>query len=140
MDYYHKYMKYKTKYQHLKANLIGGSPLKISIQNPPETPWLDWIEQGIKKYEGRLNKGIFKTMKVGDTVIWFDRRSGKEVTTRITELKYYKDFRSAFRALGDELVPALNATEDTVERMYLKYFSPADIERFGVVAIGVTPV
>ena len=146
-EYSNKYLKYKTKYINLKVKLnqgnqIGSSDkkIKISIQNPPKTPWLDWIESGIKKYEGRLNRGIFHNINIKDTVTWFDKFSGKEVNTKITDLRYYNDFGEAFEDLGGELVPIKGADIDTVEGLYSKYFSKEDINKYGVVAIGVEPI
>jgi len=136
MSFYHKYKKYKSKYLNMKKQ-IGGQDYEISIQNPRDTPWLDWIDNGIKEYEGRLNRGIFKTMKIGDKVIWYDRRSNKRVKTEIVKLEYYKNFEEAFDELGNKLVPINNATVEIVNGLYSKYFTKQEIEMSGVVAIGL---
>lgn len=48
---------------------------EATLDNPKETPWFIWIEEGIKTYEGRLyNSGtekepkIWTKIKVGDTI------------------------------------------------------------------------
>ena len=139
ISFYNKYKKYKNKYLQEKMNQSGGI-IKISIQNPQNTPWLDWIETGVKKYEGRLNKGIFAKLHVGDIVIWYDRISGKEVKTEITELRYYVTFTDAFNKLGKNLVPIPNITPELVEKLYAQYFTKEDIEKYGVLTIGVKPL
>jgi len=111
--------------------------IKISLQNHPQTPWLDWIEQGIKKYEGRLNRGTFKSLRVNDEIIWYDRRSGKEIRTKIIELKYYPDFVKAYEELGSVLIPIANINNEMVKKLYNNYFLDRDIEMNGVVAIGL---
>ena len=40
-------------------------------------PWLSYIESGIKTYEGRVLKKLWRTVKVGDQLCLFDE--GKEV-------------------------------------------------------------
>lgn len=131
----YKYQKYKTKYYNMLAGQNNlPNTYHINIQNPPTTPWLDWIESGIKKYEGRLNRGIFMKMKVGDIIIFKDNR-GKMVRTKIVNLKLYSNFGEAFQDLGEELVPVKNITSDRVKSLYAKYFREKDIATHGVVAI-----
>lgn len=149
--FYNHYIENKNDYNSLKRVLDGGgrdnrnkwkheknsnSGLRISIQNHTETPWLDWIEQGVKKYEGRLNRGIFEKLKINDLVTFFDR-SGKEIKIKVIELKYYDDFVEAFKDLGSELIPIKNIDQEGVKQLYNKYFSDHDIKMNGVVAIGV---
>jgi ASC-1-like (ASCH) protein len=108
----------------------------VTIQNPNETPWLNWIESGIKTYEGRLRKGVWTQMKIGDTIIF---ECNKKVETVITDLKYFDDFKKAHDTLKNNLVPIENCTTDQVEKLYLQYFSKDDIKKYGVIAIGVKP-
>lgn len=137
--YYDKYKKYKIKYLYKKRISQNGGIIKISIQNPQNTPWLNWIESGIKKYEGRLNKGIFAKFNFGDIVVWYDKISGKEVKTKITEFRNYKSFTDAFDDLGESLVPVSNIDSESVNKLYLQYFTKEDINKFGVLAIGIKP-
>lgn len=153
-DCFREYVKYKNDYLNLlmcpavntntmEWSVQTGGQIKIPLQNKPNTPWLDWIASGKKKYEGRLNRGIFKKIKIGDIVVWYDKFSGKTIKTKITELKYYDDFGEAFEDLGEELIPIKDATVDTVKKLYSKYFSEDDIKAIKVnpvVAIGVEPI
>lgn len=113
----------------------GAQILHRTIQNRPATPWLDWIEAGIKKYEGRLNRGGWANVKVGDIIYWTDGK--KTVKTIITELKYYLDFGSAFRDLGSQLIPIKGIDERGVNKLYSQYFSDTDIKKYGTIAIGL---
>lgn len=143
--YCNKYIKYKQLYFTLKQ--IGGTSLndysrnnnaiKISLQNHTQTPWLDWIQQGIKKYEGRLNRGIFKSLHINDEITWYDKISGKEIRTKIIDLKYYSNFVEAYKELGSALIPIKNYDNEKVKKLYNKYFLDRDIEMNGVVAIGL---
>lgn len=133
--YYNKYLNTKKKYLMMKE-MIGGKLYHRTIQNPPSTPWLDWIEQGLKKYEGRLNRGVWSELKIGDVIVWDDQK-GKTLKTKVTELKYYPDFGAAFRDLGSELVPINDITESAVKSLYAKYFSDSEIRKHGSIAIGL---
>lgn len=136
MTYYEKYIKYKQKY----LNLLGGQTkiYERTIQNYEPTPWLNWIEQGIKTYEGRLNKGDWLNLKIGDTIIWSDKK-GKRIKTTVTNLKYYSDFGEAFQDLKEKLIPIPNITVYDAKKLYWKFFNQKDIEKYGVIAIGVEP-
>lgn len=115
---------------------INNRVLRKSIQNPKVTPWLDWIEQGIKTYEGRLNKGDWINIKANDIIIFYDSK-GKEVKTRVIKMLYFKNFIEAYRELGMKLVPLRNISENDVENLYLQYFTRDDINRYGVVAVQI---
>ena len=43
-------------------------------------PWLNFIKQGIKTYEGRLNRGFWSKIKKDDKLILFDRSIEVPVT------------------------------------------------------------
>ncbi len=109
------------------------------VQNSEPQPWLDWIEVGAKKYEGRIFRGSWNKIKVGDILNLYG--GTKTVKTRVTAIKRYKTFAEAYIALGSELVPIPNATVSEVAAFYAGLFKTdadvADIEEFGVVAVGV---
>ena len=137
MDYYQKYIKYKTKYINIKSG--GGSTIyRINIQNPPESPWLTWIKEGTKEYEGRVPRENTKwtKMKIGDIII-FESPSGEVVETIITDIIKFKDFKEAYETLGQKLVPIKNITSDKVANLYRQYFSDEIVKQFGVIAIAI---
>ena len=107
-----------------------------SIQNPPESPWLDWIESGKKIYEGRLNRRFWRKIKPGDIIVWNDGR-GKKVKTVVTHILKFPSFVEAYKKLGSQLVPVGGVTESKVAQLYHKYFTSDEIKKFGVVAIGI---
>lgn len=146
MNNYQKYLKYKIKYLDLKYKQNGGTKIiRKKLNNYLPTPWLDWIEQGLKKYDGRLNRGSWKNIEVGDVIVWSDvgrnessnPNKGKIVETKVTKLKYYPNFVEAFRDLGQKMVPIKNITEEEVTAIYLKFFKKNDIKKYGAVAIGL---
>ena len=124
----------------LLSKKSGSAEYNINIQNPSDTPWLDYIISGIKKYEGRLNKGKFSNMRVGDKIIFMN--NGRSIETIIVGLKYYKDFIEAYEDLGEKLVPNFPCMrgkdkKKEVKRLYNLYFNDEDIKKYGIVAIKI---
>lgn len=112
--------------------------IKKYIQNDEPTPWLNWIIDGRKKYEGRLNKNDWTNLIVGDIIIFNDGKNRNcSIKTKVTCLKYYDNFEIAFRELGKELVPINDVTEHEVKELYNKYFSDSDIKKYGVIVVGI---
>ncbi|HLX54937.1 MAG TPA: hypothetical protein VKR58_13410 [Aquella sp.] len=118
-----------------------------SIQNPKKTPYLDWIKQGKKKYEGRLSSKkeecklfVSKQIKFHD-----QNKPDSYIICEITELLDFEDFGKAYDVLGDMLIP--NSNKNEVIRMYNKIFDPNNYDKLNdgvtsdqikcVVAIGI---
>lgn len=136
-------MKYKFAFDKMFNNIGGHIKSKTyfrSIQNPKNTPWLDWIIQGIKTYEGRLNKGEFSNLNINDIIFFVDKKTNKQIKTIVTNLKYYDNFEDAFNNLGEKLVPVKNITSSEVKKLYSRYFTDDDIQKYGVVAIGISVI
>ena len=134
---------------------ITNHVYKKYISNTSVTPWLDWIASGKATYHARVNKNEWLTLKPDDIIIFYDKANkssekntlayydislnnlGRAVKTLVTKLKYYPDFGAAFKDLGSKLVPIDNATELQVKDLYWEYYSEDDIEKNGVVAVGI---
>lgn len=103
------------------------------IKNKYPHTWLDWIEKGSKKYEGRLNKEFWSSVKEQDIFIWKDE-NGKEVKTEIVKIRKYKSFSEAFKELGSDLVPIEGITSEEVEKIYSDIYKD-DINKYDVLAL-----
>ena len=101
-----------------------------SIKNPSESPYLDWIKCGYKKYEGRLEcKKSEWELHTGKRIKLFDENDPESwVFAEITSLETYPDFGDAFDKLGSELIPG--HTRDQVVKLYngLFHYHDEDIE------------
>lgn len=99
-------------------------------------PWFTYI--GNKKLvEGRLNRGVFKDLKVGELFIIHSKENPAVCkNTRITGIHICKDFTELYSKFGDKLLPkeCLNFGEDD-DDIYLKFYSKADIEKYGVIGV-----
>lgn len=98
-------------------------------------PWLDLIENGLKKYEGRIRWKDWIDVKIGDIIVFSD--GIKDVNVIITDLRFYKDFGTAYDDLKEKLVPIVGITRDEVIKIYENIYDPSSIKEFGVVAVGV---
>jgi len=164
MDYKDKYLKYKLKYLQLKFNQLGGKKLtkrksksksknnkrfknKFNSNNTNNMdrkvmnvsePWYTLISLGIKTIEGRLNKGKFKEMQVGDIIEWTNNDFNKRSTiTRITKKISYNTFEEYLQTEGlENCLPGINNIEDG-KNVYYKYYSQEAEREFGVLAIGL---
>ena len=154
MDYYNKYIKYKTKYLKFKNNQNGGSK-KLNkkknktkkkydnmdikyIENVSE-PWFTLISLGLKTVEGRKNKGKFNEMQVGEIIKWTNNDfNSRSVLTKITKKKAYNTFEEYLKTEGiDKCLPGINNIEDGLS-VYFKYYTKEDEKQFGVMAIHLT--
>ncbi len=100
--------------------------LEKPIQNPKETPYLDWIKIGKKKFEGRLASKIREwELEIGKKIKFFDQNDPTSfVIVKITSLPVYSDFGVAFDALGDALIPG--RTREEVVDLYNGLFHYPD--------------
>jgi len=87
-------------------------------------PWFSLILLRIKTVEGRLNKGDFANMNIGDVIIFTNNDFGFERKFEITikNISYYANFQTYLQ--GETLAKCL-PTIDTVEnglRVYYNYY------------------
>ncbi|NJL96727.1 ASCH domain-containing protein [Candidatus Gracilibacteria bacterium] len=106
--------------------------LEINVQEP----YLSFIRDGVKTVEGRLNKGKFKEIQVGDVlIIGSIEKKYKVVGKNI----YNTIFRMVIEEGFEKVIPdKQNPTE--AAQVYYKFFTKQQEEEFGVVAILITEV
>ena len=87
--------------------------LEKPIQNPKESPYLDWIKSGKKTFEGRLKSKINEwDLKIGTKMKFYDQNDRSSfVIIEIISLNIYDDFGKAFDELGSNLIPRLKRDE-----------------------------
>lgn len=117
---------------------INNSINKMEYSEHLSEPWFTLISLGLKTVEGRLNKGRFKEMKVGD-IVEFHNEDFKErkVLTKIVAKAEYKNFEEYLIEEGlDKCLPGIPSIEHGLS-VYYKYFSKEKEQEFGVVAIRI---
>jgi len=96
-----------------------------------QEPYLSLILSGIKTVEGRLNKGKFKEMKVGDII----ETSGFDFL--VLEKNLYKSFKEMIEKEEVNNVIPDKETIDEAVKVYYKFYTKEQEKEFGVVAIKI---
>lgn len=116
-------------------NTLGPGFYKITVRQP----WFDLIKSGKKTAEGRLNRGLFAKLKVGDIVQWqqSDNPANFVNTTVVNLRKYatFADMLAAERLKNTLPVDDINTINKGLKEVYHKIYKHADEQKFGVVAI-----
>ncbi len=101
-------------------------------------PWFSLITLGLKTIEGRLNKGRFASMKVGDIIIWHNEDfKAREIYTKIVAKRTYKCFSEYLKEEGlKNCLPGILSLEHGLS-VYYKYFTRADEDKYGIIAIEI---
>lgn len=103
-------------------------------------PWFSLILLGLKTVEGRKNKGKFKDMKIGETIMWTNSDfMERKVMTRIIGKDEYPTFEKYLEIEGlDKCLPGMEkfGLEHGLS-VYFKYYTKEDEKNYGVVAIKI---
>lgn len=95
-----------------------------------QEPYFTFIKEGRKTVEGRLHKGKFAEMEVGDHVLAND-----ELEVKVIGKKVYTSFREMIEQEGIErVIPNANTIEEA-EAVYYKFYTKEQEKEFGVLAL-----
>jgi ASC-1-like (ASCH) protein len=99
-------------------------------------PWFSLIHCGVKKVEGRLNKGDFNKMNIGDIIIFTNNELGfpRKFKITIKYISYYANFQLYLEEETLQLcLPTIYNIEDGL-KVYYKYFKKSDEIEYGIKA------
>ena len=100
--------------------------------------YFDKIKNGEKVYEVRLNDEKRRLMKIGDDLIL--KREPEQIVTlhlKIKNLLYFKSFQAMAAILPAEQIGFAGMNHQAIVDVYHEFYTPANEEKFGVVAIQV---
>jgi ASC-1-like (ASCH) protein len=103
------------------------------VQINVQEPYLGYIKNGTKTIEGRLNKGKFKEIEVGDIL----EISGITKQFKVTGKRNYETFLEMVITEGFEKVIPDKTSNLEVANVYYKFFTKKHEKEFGVVAIEI---
>ncbi|MFO7807444.1 MAG: ASCH domain-containing protein [Candidatus Moraniibacteriota bacterium] len=104
---------------------------KINVQEP----YYDYIINGQKTIEGRLNKGKFSLMQIGDHLL-----INNEFKCKIKRKTNYKSFQSMIESEGvKSVVPDKKGIQEATN-VYYNFFTKEQEQKFGVVAIKISKI
>lgn len=114
-----------------------------------ESSVLQEILAGNKTVEGRLGKGKFLEIRPGDELniredIWKDNKIEESFPSKakveVTQVLHFKSFSEMLRTIDyRQAIPGAKTLQEAVDA-YGKFYSPADEERHGVVALVFRPI
>ena len=94
-------------------------------------PWFSLIKLKCKIVEGRLNKGVFEKMRIGDVIIFTNNELGFErrIKVEILNISHYDTFRSYLETETlERCLPGIDSMEDGLN-VYYKYYTRVDEEQ-----------
>lgn len=105
------------------------SIISINVQEP----YHSFILEGRKNVEGRLNKGKFASMNLGDILV-LEPENSRFI---IIEKNVYESFREMIEKEGiGNVIPDKNNIDEAVN-VYYKFYTKEQEKEFGVVAIRI---
>ena len=103
----------------------------ISIHK--QEPYYSMVINGLKTVEGRLNKGIFAELEIGDVLMMRPENKKFQVTGK----RQYKTFREMLEAEGvKNVLPDKNNIEEAT-KVYKNFYKESEENRYGVLAIRI---
>ena len=100
-------------------------------------PWFTLVQLGIKKSEGRLNKGSFNKMKKGDIIVFENSELGynRSYRVKITSIiKYDKFGNFIMKEKLENCVPGIDTIENGIN-VYRKYYSEKEEKEYKIIAL-----
>ena len=96
-------------------------------------PWFTYIKDNKKKIEGRLNKGVFATLKKGDIIKFTN--NDKSVTVKIKKIVKYNTFEEYLSQEGlKRTLPKVLTIKEGCD-IYYKYYTKEQEKEFKILAI-----
>ena len=100
-------------------------------------PYFTFIKEGVKNVEGRINKGLYLELKVGDEIQIFENIESQNIRAEVIALRNYSSMSEMLEKEDlKEVLPDANSVEEGV-RIYRKFYTEEQEKEFGVLAIEI---
>ena len=100
-------------------------------------PWFSLLKLKIKNVEGRLNKGDFSKIKIGDMIEFSNNDLGfnRKCKLTIKDIHYYHSFQNYLS--NEKLKNCLPGIQNIKQGVfvYYQYYSKQDENKYGICAI-----
>lgn len=99
-------------------------------------PWFSLVKLKLKTIEGRLNKGDFSKMNIGDTITFYnDDFNHRELKVIIKRISTYNTFEEYLRKETlKKCLPGFSRIDDGLS-VYFKYFTKEQESKFKIKSI-----
>ncbi len=96
-------------------------------------PWFSYIQNNKKKIEGRLNKGLFATLKKNEIIKFVNNT--KSVIVKIKKIVKYNTFKEYLSQEGlKRTLPNIKTIDEGCD-IYYKYYTKDQEKEFKILAI-----
>jgi hypothetical protein len=104
---------------------------KMNLQDK----YFDFIKNGTKRIELRLNDEKRQQIKIGDSIEFSNEKY--KFTTKVIGLLKYQDFKTLFNDFGIEILADKTMTKEELLGILSEFYTPEKQEKFGVLGIRV---
>ncbi|MEM1312587.1 MAG: ASCH domain-containing protein [Patescibacteria group bacterium] len=96
--------------------------------------YINFIKEGEKTIEGRINTGLFAKIKAGDTIEFFSKQ--EKVNCKIKLIKNYSSFKEMLESEGlDKILPNVETVEGGVNTYNSFPRYKENSKKYGVLAL-----
>jgi len=110
---------------------------KILYKSHRVESYFDFIKNEIKTIEGRIKKGLYRELKVGDEIQIFNIEELESVRALVKDIRNYDSFEEL---LNNEEIKKVLPNVDSVDEgvvVYREFYTEDQEKEFGVIAIEV---
>lgn len=114
----------------------------VIIKKHLSQPWFDYVQNGIKTVEGRLDRGDFAKLQLGDEILFYNDDNDsisnisfyQEILCHVLKIIKYRSFKELLEQEGvRNVIPGRNL--DEAIRIYRMIYNEEDEMEYGVLAI-----
>jgi ASC-1-like (ASCH) protein len=105
------------------------------IEVNKKDPYYSFCVQGKKIIEGRLNKGKFALVEIGDII-----KTNNETFFKVIGKKLYPTFKDMIISEGIENVTPDKKSINEAVSVYRQFYTPEQEKEFGIIAIKIKKI
>ena len=115
--------------------------MKIAFISALSDPYYEYVRDGTKRWEIRLKKGGWETLKEGNGVLLFRHGGrGEFIIVEVLERREYPSIRGALEDIGvKNAIPDAQGVDEALKE-YRRFYSEDKERKYGVVAFRVKTV
>lgn len=111
-----------------------------TFTNHRAEPYFTFVKNGQKTIEGRLKKGEYANLKVGDHIVVQNDDETDSVEVEVKDVRPYPTFESMLNSEDlKQVLPDIETVAQAVQ-VYRQFYAPEQEQEFGVIAIEVATI
>lgn len=105
-----------------------------------QSEYFDYILNGTKRIELRLNDEKRQRIKINDQIIFTNEQTKDKIITQVKKLYNEKSFESLFKNFDIKLLASLNKTKQELLNELSKFYTIEKQNKYGVLGIQIEPI